>query len=325
MVQPATAPSRDSSFGRMFGALLTNVEHVIQGKREQVHLALVCLLAEGHLLIEDVPGVGKTTLAKAIARSIGGTCNRIQFTPDLLPSDVTGVSVWNRSTSDFEFRPGATFANIVLADEINRASPKTQSALLEAMEERQVTVDARTYRLARPFMVIATQNPIELEGTYPLPEAQLDRFLMRIPMGYPNRDAELAILEGRHAGARGVDDIKPVVGAAEIEEAAQIVDTVHVAPEVRSYILDVASASRRHPDVVLGASPRASLALQRSARALAASFGRGYVIPDDVKRVLPVVLEHRLMLSPDAQLRGATPAELVDTIMSSVPVPGAGG
>jgi MoxR-like ATPase len=325
VVQPATAPSRDSSFGRMFAAMLANVEQVIQGKREPVHLALVCLLAEGHLLIEDVPGVGKTTLAKAIARSIGGTCNRIQFTPDLLPSDVTGVSVWNRSTSDFEFRPGGCFANIVLADEINRASPKTQSALLEAMEERQVTVDAHTYRLVRPFMVIATQNPIELEGTYPLPEAQLDRFLMRIPMGYPGRDAELAILEGRHAGALRVDDIEPVVSAAEIEAATGVVDSVHVAPEIRTYILDITTASRRHPDVVLGASPRASLALQRSARALAASFGRGYVIPDDVKRVLPVVLEHRLVLSPDAQLRGTTPSDLVEAIMASVAVPGAGG
>ena len=201
MVQPATAPSRDSSFGRLFSALLGNVERVIQGKREQVHLALVCLLAEGHLLIEDVPGVGKTSLAKAIAASIGGTCHRIQFTPDLLPSDVTGVSVWSRSADEFQFRPGGIFANVLLADEINRASPKTQSALLEAMEERQVTVDAQTYRLPRPFMVIATQNPIELEGTYPLPEAQLDRFLMRLPMGYPAREAEAAILDSQ--GERG--------------------------------------------------------------------------------------------------------------------------
>ncbi len=205
MVQPTTVPSRDSSFGRLFSALLNNVERVIQGKREQVHLALVCLLAEGHLLIEDVPGVGKTSLAKAIAASIGGSCHRIQFTPDLLPSDVTGVSVWNRTANEFEFRPGGIFANVVLADEINRASPKTQSALLEAMEERQVTVDANTYRLPRPFMVIATQNPIELEGTYPLPEAQLDRFLMRIPMGYPARDAEMAILEAQGQASATVD------------------------------------------------------------------------------------------------------------------------
>ena len=219
MVQPATAPSRDSSFGRLFAALLANVERVIQGKREPVHLALVCLLAEGHLLIEDVPGVGKTSLAKAIAASIGGVCNRIQFTPDLLPSDVTGVSVWNRAADEFEFRPGGVFANVLLADEINRASPKTQSALLEAMEERQVTVDAHTYRLPRPFMVIATQNPIELEGTYPLPEAQLDRFLMRIPMGYPARDAEAAILESQGEPAASVDSLTPVASAVDIADA----------------------------------------------------------------------------------------------------------
>jgi len=201
VVQPATAPSRDSSFGRLFAALVANIERVIQGKREQIHLALVCLMAEGHLLIEDVPGVGKTSLAKAIARSMGGTCHRIQFTPDLLPSDVTGVSVWNRVSEEFEFRPGGVFANVVLADEINRASPKTQSALLEAMEERQVSVDAHTYQLPQPFMVIATQNPIELEGTYPLPEAQLDRFLMRIPMGYPSRDAERTEVRRKRAAS----------------------------------------------------------------------------------------------------------------------------
>ena len=326
MVQPTTVPSRDSSFGRLFSALLDNVERVIQGKREQVHLALVCLLAEGHLLIEDVPGVGKTSLAKAIAASIGGSCHRIQFTPDLLPSDVTGVSVWNRTANEFEFRPGGIFANIVLADEINRASPKTQSALLEAMEERQVTVDAHTYRLPRPFMVIATQNPIELEGTYPLPEAQLDRFLMRIPMGYPARDAEMAILEaqgqrvghGRRAHARRR-------ARSTSPTPPRLVGTVHVAAEVRDYVLDLVAASRRHPDLVLGASPRGSLSLQRAARALAASFGRNYVIPDDVKRVLPAVLEHRLMLAPDAQLRGVSAHDVVRSIMASVPVPGAGG
>ena len=256
MVQPATAPSRDSSFGRLFSALVDNIEHVIQGKREQIHLALVCLLAEGHLLIEDVPGVGKTSLAKAIAASIGGTCHRIQFTPDLLPSDVTGVSVWNRGTDDFEFRPGGVFANVVLADEINRASPKTQSALLEAMEERQVTVDVNTYRLPRPFMVIATQNPIELEGTYPLPEAQLDRFLMRIPMGYPNREAELAILQQQGERTHTADELHPVVSAAEVADASTLVVGVHIAPELRTYVLDLVDASRRHPDLMLGASPR---------------------------------------------------------------------
>ena len=323
MVQPATVPSRDSSFGRLFSSLVANVEQVIRGKREQIHLALVCLLAEGHLLIEDVPGVGKTVLAKAIAASIGGTCHRIQFTPDLLPSDVTGVSVWNRGSSEFEFRAGGIFAHVVLADEINRASPKTQSALLEAMEERQVTVDARTYRLPRPFMVIATQNPIELEGTYPLPEAQLDRFLMRIPMGYPGRDAELAILESQGAPSAHVDELQPVAAAADVADAATMVASVHVADEVRAYVLDLVAASRRHPDLVLGASPRGSLALQRAARALAASVGRAFVTPDDVKRVMPAVLEHRLILAPDAQLRGVSARDVVQAIMAAVPVPGA--
>jgi MoxR-like ATPase len=317
------APSRDPSFGRLFSALLRNVERVIQGKREQVHLALVCLFAEGHLLLEDVPGVGKTSLAKAIAASIGGTCHRIQFTPDLLPSDVTGVSVWNRATDEFQFRAGGVFANVLLADEINRASPKTQSALLEAMEERQVTVDTRTYRLPRPFMVIATQNPIELEGTYPLPEAQLDRFLMRLPMGYPARAAEAAILESQGEPAASVDTLTPVASALDVAEAATAIGEVHVGPEVRDYILDLVAATRRHPDLVLGASPRGSLALQRTARALAASFGRDYVLPDDVKRMVPSVLEHRLITAPDAQLRGVGAADVVRGVLGSVPVPGA--
>jgi MoxR-like ATPase len=325
VAQPAPAPSRDSSFARLFAALLANVERVIQGKREPVHLALVCLLAEGHLLIEDVPGVGKTSLAKAIAASIGGSCRRIQFTPDLLPSDVTGVSVWNRATNEFEFRPGGVFANVVLADEINRASPKTQSALLEAMEERQVTVDARTYRLPRPFMVIATQNPIELEGTYPLPEAQLDRFLMRLPMGYPGREAELAILDAQGRASASADSLSPVVTAADVAAATAAVDDVHVAAELRDYILDLVDATRRHPDLVLGASPRGSLALQRCSRALAATFGRAYVVPDDVKRVAGAVLEHRLLVSPDAALRGVTADDVVASLLGTLPVPGAGG
>jgi len=326
VVQPAGAPPArtgpDSSFGRLFTALVDNIEIAIQGKRDQVQLALVCLLAEGHLLIEDVPGVGKTSLAKAIARSIGGTWHRIQFTPDLLPSDVTGVSVWNRGSDQFEFRPGGVFANVVLADEINRASPKTQSALLEAMEERQVTVDARTYRLPRPFMVIGTQNPIELEGTYPLPEAQLDRFLMRIPMGYPGRDAELAILEAQGSQRSPADELEPVVTADEVADAAAAVGRVHMAPELRDYVLDLVDTTRRHPDLVLGASPRGSLAIQRAARALAASSGRAFVIPDDVKRVLPAVLEHRVLLAPDAQLRGTSAGDVIDAVLSSTPVPG---
>jgi MoxR-like ATPase len=325
VVQPATAPSHESSFGRSFSALVTNIERVIEGKREAVHLALVCLLAEGHLLIEDVPGVGKTSLAKAIARSIGGTCHRIQFTPDLLPSDVTGVSVWNRATDEFDFRPGGVFANVVLADEINRASPKTQSALLEAMEEHQVTVDARTYRLPRPFMVIATQNPIELEGTYPLPEAQLDRFLMRIPMGYPNREAELAILETQGERTHTADELDPVVGAADVADASASIASVHFAHELRTYVLDLVDASRRHADVLLGVSPRGSLAVQRAARALAATYGRAFVVPDDVKRVFPAVIEHRILVAPDAQLRGVTPGDVVDGLLASVPVPGATG
>jgi MoxR-like ATPase len=322
-VQTAPAP-RHTSFGALFDALLANVEHVIQGKREPVRLALVCLFAEGHLLIEDVPGVGKTSMAKALARSIDGTWSRIQFTPDLLPSDVTGVSVWNRVANEFEFRPGGVFADVVLADEINRASPKTQSALLEAMEERQVTVDTQTYGLPRPFMVIATQNPIELEGTYPLPEAQLDRFLMRIQMGYPSHDAERAILDTRGSHA-SVEELAPVTSAAEIVAAASAVADIHVADNLKAYIVDLVTATRQHRDLALGVSPRGALALQRAARALAASIGREYVVPDDIKRLAVAVLEHRLLLAPDAQLRGAAPGDVVRELLGSVPVPGATG
>jgi MoxR-like ATPase len=322
-VQTAPAP-RHTSFGALFDALLANVERVIQGKREPVRLALVCLFAEGHLLIEDVPGVGKTSMAKAIARSIDGAWSRIQFTPDLLPSDVTGVSVWNRVENDFEFRPGGVFADVVLADEINRASPKTQSALLEAMEERQVTVDAHTYSLPRPFMVIATQNPIELEGTYPLPEAQLDRFLMRIQMGYPSHDAERAIL-GTHGSHASVEELAPVTTAAEVVAGAAAVADIHVADNLKAYIVDLVTATRQHRDLALGVSPRGALALQRAARALAASIGRDYVVPDDVKRLAVAVLEHRLLLAPDAQLRGAAPGDVVREMLASVPVPGATG
>ena len=322
-MQAAPAP-RHTSFGALFDALLANIEHVIQGKREAVRLALVCLFAEGHLLIEDVPGVGKTSMAKAIARSIDGSWSRIQFTPDLLPSDVTGVSVWNRIANEFEFRPGGVFANVVLADEINRASPKTQSALLEAMEERQVTVDSHTYGLSRPFMVIATQNPIELEGTYPLPEAQLDRFLMRIQMGYPGHDAERAILEtqGSHAS---VEELEPVTSATEVLSAAESIANMHVADGLKSYIVDLVTATRQHRDLALGVSPRGALALQRAARALAATIGRDYVVPDDVKRLAPAVLGHRVLLAPDAQLRGTSADDVVRSVLASVAVPGATG
>jgi MoxR-like ATPase len=322
-VQTAPAP-RHTSFGALFDALLANVERVIQGKREPVRLALVCLFAEGHLLIEDVPGVGKTSMAKAIARSIDGSWSRIQFTPDLLPSDVTGVSVWNRIANEFEFRPGGVFANVVLADEINRASPKTQSALLEAMEEQQVTVDSHTYGLRRPFMVIATQNPIELEGTYPLPEAQLDRFLMRIQMGYPSNDAERAILE-THGSHASVEELALVTSATEVLAAAEGIARMHVAANLKAYIVDLVTATRQHRDLALGVSPRGALALQRAARALAASIGRDYVVPDDVKRLAPAVLGHRVLLAPDAQLRGMSADDVVRSVLASVPVPGATG
>jgi MoxR-like ATPase len=291
-------------------------------------MALACLVADGHLLIEDVPGVGKTMLAKAIARSIDGTWHRIQFTPDLLPSDVTGVSVWNRADNEFEFRQGGIFANIVLADEVNRASPKTQSALLEAMEERQVTVDAVTHDLQRPFMVIATQNPIEYEGTYPLPEAQLDRFLMRIKVGYPDRAAGIDILE-THGAVEPVDNLEPVLTADDVVHLQEGVTTIYVAPSLKGYIIDVVEATRHERDLVLGVSPRGALALQRAARAYAASSGRDYVIPDDLKLLAGSVLEHRLILSPEAQLRGATAADVLESVLGRVPVPsvraGAGG
>jgi MoxR-like ATPase len=299
---------------------VSNVERVIQGKRDVIQMALACLVADGHLLIEDVPGVGKTMLAKAIARSIDGSWHRIQFTPDLLPSDVTGVSVWNRANNEFEFRTGGIFANIVLADEVNRASPKTQSALLEAMEERQVTVDAVTHDLQRPFMVMATQNPIEYEGTYPLPEAQLDRFLMRIKVGYPDRAAGIDILE-THGSSEPVDDLTPVLTSADIVALQEAVMSIYVAPSLKGYIIDVVEATRSERDLVLGVSPRGALALQRAARAFAASSGRDYVIPDDLKLLAGSVLEHRLILSPEAQLRGASAADVLDSVLGRVPVP----
>jgi MoxR-like ATPase len=281
----------------------------------------VCLVAEGHLLIEDVPGVGKTSLAKAVAASLDCSWGRIQFTPDLLPSDVTGVSIYNRATGAFEFRPGGIFANLVLADEINRASPKTQSALLEAMEERQVTVDGTTYELAPPFMVIATQNPVEHEGTYPLPESQLDRFLMRIAMGYPARAAEIAILDTHARSAPPMARIGPVATAAEVADMVAMAHAVHVAAPLKGYIVDVAAASRRHPSLALGVSPRAALGLLRAARARAASLGREYVVPDDLKGLAGPVLEHRLALSPEAQLRGATRAGVLRDVLASVAIP----
>src|SRR5204862_1134364 len=294
----------------LFGSIRRNVENVIQGKPDVVKLVLVTLVAEGHLLIEDVPGVGKTMLAKAIARSIDCSFRRIQFTPDLLPTDVTGVNVFSQERGDFEFRPGAIFANIVLADEINRASPKTQSALLESMEERQVTVDTETYQLGSPFMVIATQNPIEHEGTYPLPEAQLDRFIMRIHVGYPGTDAEIGIL-ATHGYHSTLDELEPVADAMAVAELAVQAREVHVAPALRRYIVSLSETTRRHPDIYLGASPRASIMLLRAARAQAAADGREYVVPDDLKDLAVPVLAHRLIVTADAAMGGRDGATIL--------------
>ncbi|SCX50170.1 MoxR-like ATPase [Klenkia marina] len=293
---------------------------VVVGKPDVVRLALVVLLAEGHLLIEDVPGVGKTTLAKALARAVDSEVRRIQFTPDLLPSDVTGVAVFDQESRTFEFRPGAVFANLVVADEINRASPKTQSALLECMEERQVTVDGTTYELARPFMVLATQNPLEMEGTYPLPEAQRDRFTARISMGYPDRDAELAMLDDR-AVVDPLIRLHPVADAATVRAMVDAVARLHVADPLRRYVVSLVEASRRSPDLRLGASPRAGLQLLRAARAAAALAGRDHVLPDDVQEMATPVLAHRLLLTPDAALARRTPERVVGDLLAAVPVP----
>ncbi len=307
-------------FAELVGAVTTNIERVIQGKPEAIELVMLCLLAEGHLLIEDVPGVGKTSLAKALATSIDSSFGRVQFTPDLLPSDVVGVTVWNRSDGEFEFRPGPVFANIVLADEINRASPKTQASLLEAMQERQVTVDGTTYPLAPPFMVVATQNPIEHEGTYPLPESQLDRFLMRVSVGYPERTSEIEILD-THADHDTIRDIGPVITAGDVQTMVEAVRTVHVAPSLKGYLVDLAQASRRHPRLALGMSPRATLSLQRVGRARAAAAGRTYVVPDDFKALAEPVLAHRFLVTPESQLAGVTAADALADVLRAVPVP----
>ena len=305
---------------RVTSQVRAGIEKVIEGKPEVARLAVVVLLAEGHLLIEDVPGVGKTMLSKTLARTIDCSVRRIQFTPDLLPSDVTGVSIFNQDSREFEFRPGGVFANVVVGDEINRASPKTQSALLECMEERQVTVDGATYHLDRPFMVIATQNPIEMEGTYALPEAQRDRFMARVSMGYPVEAAEIAMLDS-HTRSNPLDDLEPVTDAAEIRKLIGIVGDVYVSDAVNRYAVAIATATRKSPELLLGASPRATLHLVRAAKAAAAISGRDYVIPDDVQELAVQVLAHRMLPTVEASMSGRTTEQALRQIVANVPMP----
>jgi MoxR-like ATPase len=301
--------------------LITNLERVIVGKRQTLELVLVGLLCQGHILIEDVPGVGKTMLARSLAKSLGCSFSRIQFTPDMLPSDVTGVSVFNQVTRQFEFRPGPLMTQILLADEINRATPKTQSALLEAMEEKQTTVDGITHKLPNPFLVLATQNPIEYEGTFPLPEAQLDRFLLRIRLGYPGLSDEIKILELQQLH-HPIEDLEPVINLEELQNMQQIVKTVYVAPIIKRYIVEMSRSTRDNGDVYLGSSPRGSLGLFKSGQAWAAIHGRDFVLPDDVKAIAEFVLSHRIMVNPSARLREISAAQIIQETLRSLPVPG---
>ena len=301
--------------------LIANIEQVIVGKRPTVDLAVISLLCQGHLLIEDVPGVGKTMLARSLARSLGISFSRIQFTPDMLPSDVTGVSIYNQVTHEFEFRPGPILAQIVLADEINRATPKTQAALLEAMEERQVTVDGVTHPLPRPFMVQATQNPIEYEGTFPLPEAQVDRFLMRIRLGYPELEDEIKIMEQQQF-RHPIETLDRVVTVDELLAMQEAVKSVYIAPALKRYIVELTHQTRQHNEVYLGASPRGSLALYRTSQARAAILGRDYILPDDIKALAIPTLAHRVILGPGARLRDLSSTQIIDDILHALPVPG---
>ncbi len=308
------------TYADRFQQLVNNVERVIHGKTREIRLAFLCMLAQGHLLIEDVPGTGKTSLARALAESIDGTLTRIQFTPDLLPSDVTGVQIFNQSNSEFEFHPGAVFANVVLADEINRASPKTQSSLLEVMEEYQVTVDGVPRPVPNPFLVIATQNPVEHDGTYSLPEAQIDRFMMRVGIGYPSAVAEIDIIDSAPAGRTRVD-VEPVLNTEDVRQMARVADVIYISPAVRQYIVSIVRATRELPELRLGVSPRGSIALGRTARALAAANGRAFVTADDVKDLTESVLAHRMLLKPEAEFEGIDSLELLRAVLQEIPTP----